>query len=65
MKRPILAVALAGLLLVGFAPSALATTTLFPIDDLVTVVTVDPGVVTVRNHVVSIRGQDKQPAGFR
>jgi hypothetical protein len=62
MKRPILAVALAGLLLVGLAPGALATTTLFPIDDSVTVVNVDPGVVTVRDHVVSIRGQrNSQP----
>jgi hypothetical protein len=61
MRRPILALSLASLLLFGSASLALATTTRNPFDDTVHVVNLDPGVVTMHgDHVMSTRGMVNQ-----
>lgn len=55
MRRLIAALSIAGLVLVAAAPSALATTTRYDVDDLVYPTVADPGVWTFTGNVLLVR----------
>jgi hypothetical protein len=57
IRGALISLGVTALLLGALAPSVSATTTFHPVHEVVTGVTVDPGVVTLHGNTMSIRGQ--------